>query len=201
MNLHGFQQMQTVQNGLLQLSHRVVESARHQKALEPSPHPLNEVQLRTIRRQPLQCESPRLPILLALSNDPGSVKRGVVQNYHPRLVLLLCFVRQGVQVAEDFPAVARTLKHPVLQPLTLYALHTERAHEVDAPLRTPPPLHLVLVSLPLECPGVRGRQTQIEAALVEVLQDDLAFLCPLLRASNSSRASRSASGSGALFGT
>jgi hypothetical protein len=59
----------------------------------------------------------------------------------------------------------------------------------------------VLVSLPLECPGVRGRQTQIEAALVEVLQDDLAFLCPLLRASNSSRASRSASGSGALFGT
>jgi hypothetical protein len=201
LNLHGFQQTQTVQYGLLQFSYRVVESAWHQETFESSPHPLNEVQLRTIRRQPVEHEPPGLPILLALSNDPGSVKRGVVQNYHARLVLLLCILRQGVQVAEDFPALARTLKHPVLQPLTALALHTERAHEVDAPLRTPPPLHPMLVSLPLECPGVRGRQTQIEAALVEVLQDDLAFLCPLLRASNSSLASRSASGSGALLGT
>jgi hypothetical protein len=204
LNLHGFQQAQTVQYGLLELSQRVVESAWHQEALEPSPHPLNEVQVRTIRRQPLQCESPGLPILLARSNDPGCVKRGVVQNYHARLVLLLCFLRQGVQeVAEDFPAVARTLKSILYSNRSRSSPSTQSVpmNEVDAPLRTPPPLHPMLVSLPLECPGVRGSQTHIEAALVEVLQDDLAFLCPLFRASNSSLASRSASGSGALLGT
>ena len=102
---------------------------------------------------------------------------------------------------KNLPAVARTFKHPVLQPLTALALHTERAHEVDAPLGAPPSLHPVLVSLSLFRPGVRGRQAQVEAALVEVLQYYLPFGRPLLRTPNSSRASRSASGSGALLGT
>lgn len=82
-----------------------------------------------------------------------------------------------------------------------FTFHTERTHEVDAPLRTPPPLHPVLVSLTLFRPGVRGRQAQVEATLVEILQDDLPFGRPFLRASSSFLAWRSSSGSGALLGT
>jgi hypothetical protein len=80
-------------------------------------------------------------------------------------------------------------------------LHTERAHQVDAPLRTPSAPYPVLVSLPLPRPGVRGGQAQVEATLVEVFQDDLAFGRPLLRSSRSSLALRSCSGLGALLGT
>ncbi len=201
LNLHGSQQAQSVQDGLLQLAHGIVEPARHQETLEPSPHPLDEVQVRAVRRQPVQGEPPRLPLLLALSNDSGGVERGVVQNDHARFVLPPGLVRQGVQVEEHFPGVARTLQHLVLQPLVAFAFHTERAHEVDAPLGAPPSLHPMLVSLSLLRPGVRGRQAQVEAALVEVLQHDLPFRSPLLRASSSSLASISSSGSGALLGT
>lgn len=157
--------------------------------------------MRTVRWQPVQGESPRLPLLLTLSDDFGSVKRRVVQNHHARFALPLRLVRQGIQLEKHFAAVARTFQHPVLQPLTAFTFHTQRTHEVDASLRTPPTPHPMLVSPALLCPGMRGRQAQVEAALIEVLQDNLAFLCPLLRASNSSLASRSASGSGALFGT
>jgi hypothetical protein len=168
---------------------------------EPSPHPFDEVQVRTIRRQPVQRESPRLPLRLALPNDPGGVERGVVQDHHAGLPLPSGFLRQGVQVAHNLPAVARTFQHPVLQPLAVLALQQpERAHEVDASLGAPAAPHPVLVRLSLLRPGVRGRQAQVEATLVEVLQDVLPFSSPLFSPSNSSLASRSFSGSGGLFG-
>lgn len=148
LNLHGFEQTQTMQDSLLQFGYTIVEPARHQEAFEPSPHPLYEVQVRTIGWQSVQYESPRLPPPLTLSNDPGGMKRSVVQNHHARLLLLLRFSRQSVQVAENLPAVARTLQHPVLQSL-LSPIQAERTHEVDAPLRAPPSLHPVLVSLTL----------------------------------------------------
>ena len=40
---------------------------------------------------------------------------------------------------------------------------------------SPPSLHPVLMGLPFKRPGVRRRQAQVEAALIEVLQDDLSI--------------------------
>jgi hypothetical protein len=81
------------------------------------------------------------------------------------------------------------------------AFHTERAHEVDASLRSPSAPHRMLVGLALLRPGVRGGQAQVEAALVEVPQNDLSLRRPFLSPRSSSLASRSSSGSGALLGT
>ena len=80
--------------------------------------------MRAIRRQPVQREPPRLPLVLTLSNDPGGVQRGVVQNHHTRLLLSLGFLSQGVQLAHKLPAVARPFEHPILQLLVALTFHT-----------------------------------------------------------------------------
>jgi hypothetical protein len=51
LNLHGPQQAQGVQNSLPQFLHRVIEAAGHEKALEPAPHSLYEVQVRAVGGQ------------------------------------------------------------------------------------------------------------------------------------------------------
>jgi hypothetical protein len=189
-----------MQDGLLQLGYRVVEAPRHQEAFEPSPHPLYRVQVRAVRRQALQPQPPLLPPRLTLSNRPGSVKRRVVQDNHTRLALSLRLLGQSVQVTLNLCTAARTLDHRVFQPLG-FPFQAQRADEVDPSGRPPSAPHPVLVGLALRRPGVARRQAQTEAALVQVLQDDLPFLSPFLRASSSSRASRSSSGSGGLLGT
>ena len=192
--------MKGTQNGPFQLGHGIVEASRHQEAFEPAPQPLYRVQVRAVGRQPVQPQPLRLPRRLALSDDPGSVKRSVVQDRHARLGRRSS-LGQSIQVADNLLAVARTLQYPILQPLGSPLLQAERADEVDAPLGAPPPPHRMLVGLALFRPGVRRGQAQVEAALVEVLQDDLSFRCPFLSPCSSSLALRSSSGSGGLFGT
>jgi len=185
----------------LQLAHRVVEASWHHKALEPPPYSLDQIQVRAVRRQPVQHQPSGRPPQLTLSDRSAGVKRGVVQDHHARLALSLRCLRQGVQVERDLPAAARTFDHAVLQPLLAILLQTQRADEVDPSLGPPPAAHPMLVLGTLLRPGVRRGQTQTEAAFVEVLQGDLSFERPFLRSSNSSLAFRSCSGSGGLLGT
>src|SRR5215210_2123055 len=190
-----------MQDGLLQLGYRVVEASWHQKALEPTPHSLYQVQVRAVRRQSIQPQPPRLPPCLALSNRTRGVKRRVVQNNHATLALSLGLLGQSVQVALDLPTATRTLDQGVLQPLDLPFQEAQRADEVDPSGGPPSASYPMLVVRAFWRPGVGRGQAQTEAALVEVLQDDLSFSSPFLRPSNSSRASRSSSGSGGLLGT
>jgi len=133
-----------MQNSLLQLGHRVVEASWHQKALEPSPYSLDQIQVRAVGWQPVQSQSPRLPLLLALSNHPGGVKRRVVKYYHARLTLSLRRLGQSIQVAQNLPAAARSFDHGIFEPLAV-SFQTQRADEVDPPLRAPPASYQMLV--------------------------------------------------------
>src|ERR671913_2615602 len=135
--------MKSMHNGPLQLGHRIVEASRHQKAFEPAPHPLYRVQVRAVGRQSVQHKPSRLPRRLALSDHPGDVKRSVVQDHHARLGRRSS-LGQSIQVENNLLAVARTLQYPILQPLGSPLLQAQRADEVEAPLRSPPPPHRML---------------------------------------------------------
>ena len=187
-------------NGLLQLTHRIIEASWQQETFEGAPSTLDEIQVRTVGRQPVQPQPLRRPLLLTLPNHPGCVERGVAQDHHASLVRPLRLLGQSIQVALNLCAAARALDQGALQTLDL-PFQGQRADEVDPPPRSPASPHPVLVEGTLPRPGVARGQTQTEAALVEVLQDDLPFECPLLRASNSSLAAFSSSGSGGLVGT
>jgi hypothetical protein len=97
--------MQGAQHSLPQVGYGIVEASRHQKAFEPAPHPLYQVQVRAVGWQPLQPQPPRLPRRLTLSDHPGGMERSVVHNHHARLGQRSS-LGQDIQVGEDLPTVS-----------------------------------------------------------------------------------------------
>src|SRR5215210_1015864 len=70
-----------MQDGSLQLGHRVIEASRHQKTLDSSPDTFNEVQVRTVCWQVVELEPFRFPIRPALLHRLRLVEGGVVHNH------------------------------------------------------------------------------------------------------------------------